>query len=405
MARKVLFISLLLVSMFSLAQADTTNKAAVAEYNAQVGFNDSIDRLADDFIEAYLVIAQPSATIYSTLGHACLRMRCKTFGLDYMFSYESEDAQNKVMAFLSGNLKMGMFTVSPEEYMSSYRESQRGVIQYKLNLPPDVEIKLWEILDQEIMKGAYLPYDYLKRGCTYSIVHFLNKALVGHQLTYGPWPEKYRMTRREFVSSNLENYPWADCIFGLVVGTEADKKVSDPQKIVIPSDLPEVLKNAKIDGVDVITDVPQILVEDYPLTSKRWFTPFLFAIFVLALVVIAFWLPRPYNIIIDSTFMVFVTVIGLFLSYMLFCSSLPNTSWNWLIIAFNPLPAICWKWRQYWVVPYIFILVIWIIAMIAYPHVLVNDAYLILAGSEIVLLMKHSRWQDIFKKYKQNKLS
>ena len=47
MARKVLFIGMLLsVSLFTLAQSDTTaNMQIVAERNAQLGFRDTIDRM------------------------------------------------------------------------------------------------------------------------------------------------------------------------------------------------------------------------------------------------------------------------------------------------------------------------------------------------------------------------
>ena len=44
----------------------------VAERNAAQGFNDTIDRLAEDFVEAYVVVADPGEVLYSVLGHACL---------------------------------------------------------------------------------------------------------------------------------------------------------------------------------------------------------------------------------------------------------------------------------------------------------------------------------------------
>ena len=93
----------------------STDSLSVAERNAQMGFNDTIDRLADDFITASLVIADPGDVMYSILGHAALRMQCPTFNLDYVFSYESEGVNGKIFSFLLNDLKMGMVAVSKDE--------------------------------------------------------------------------------------------------------------------------------------------------------------------------------------------------------------------------------------------------------------------------------------------------
>ena len=44
----------------------------VAERNAAHGFNDTIDRLAEDFITVSLVVSEPGEVLYGVLGHACL---------------------------------------------------------------------------------------------------------------------------------------------------------------------------------------------------------------------------------------------------------------------------------------------------------------------------------------------
>ena len=62
---------------------------SVAERNALQGFNDTIDRLAPDFVTVSLVVCDPGEIMYSVLGHACLHLQCPSFGMDYIFSYES----------------------------------------------------------------------------------------------------------------------------------------------------------------------------------------------------------------------------------------------------------------------------------------------------------------------------
>ena len=74
-------------------------------------FNDNVDRTSGDFVIASLLVADPGTVLYSVLGHACIRLQCPVFDLDYCFSYESEDVENRMLDFLAGKLMMGLFAV------------------------------------------------------------------------------------------------------------------------------------------------------------------------------------------------------------------------------------------------------------------------------------------------------
>ena len=53
---------------------------SVAERNAAQGFNDTIDRLAPDFVQVSLCIADPtdqSQDYLGITGHAFLRLQCQ----------------------------------------------------------------------------------------------------------------------------------------------------------------------------------------------------------------------------------------------------------------------------------------------------------------------------------------
>lgn len=352
---------------------------------------DSINRSAEDFINVYLVVAAPSATTYSTLGHDCLRLQCEALGKDYMYSYESENVEEKILSYLKGDLKMGMFSINPQDYIDYYASQHRTVRQYKLNLSPDIETRLWQILDEEVSEGAYLPYDYLNRGCAQSILVFLKRAITPNEIHYGPWPEKYCQTRREFVSSNLKDrHPWVDCMFSLVVGTEADKEVTNEEKVVIPSDLVEVLQHAEIDGTAIISNEPEWLTEQYPDTEYKGITPIMAGIILLLIAIGSIWFKPIWSKTIDMLYLAAITIVGVFIMFVLM-GNLPNSAWIWLFIPFNPLPAIGWCWRKYWALAYSMLLVVWIIGMLVYPHTLVNNAYLLFVAAEIVILWKQTK--------------
>ena len=99
----------------------------------------------EDFVKTSLIIASPGDMLYSKVGHCAIRMQCPQYKLDYVFSYESEDARQKVLTFLAGKLKMGMFSVPTDEYISSYKKEGRSVTEYTLNIPIDAKRNLANI--------------------------------------------------------------------------------------------------------------------------------------------------------------------------------------------------------------------------------------------------------------------
>ena len=127
---------------FPAALRAQTENLSVAERNALQGFNDTIDRLAGDFVIASLIIAEPERILYSVLGHAALRLQCPTYGMDYIFSYESEGVSGKIIRFLINDLKMGMCAVTLDDYLQPYKNAGRGVKEYTLHLPPEVEERM-----------------------------------------------------------------------------------------------------------------------------------------------------------------------------------------------------------------------------------------------------------------------
>ena len=68
----------------------------------------------------------------------------------------------------------------------------------------------------------------------------------------------------------------------------------------------------------------------------------------------------------------------------------PKAHWNWLLIPFNILPAICWKWRKYWALPYATVLAVWGLVMVLVPHMLVDTPHIILTLAFAIMLLKQS---------------
>ena len=353
-------------------------------------FNDGIDRTDPNFVTASLLVMSPGNELYSCAGHSCIRLECPKFNLDYCFSYESESVKDKIFTFFMGKLKMGMFAIPTADYIKLGRETGRGVMQYRLNLPPDAKQRLWKLLDNKVAEGPLLAYDYMERGCAQAAMKVLREALPPYEMVVQPWPKEYEYwARSEFLAAATMAYPWQQIILYTICGATTDEDMSKFRKVVIPRDLLAILKIAKIGGNPVIDDEGiELLPVRNSDAARLLCTPFGVSWFVVGIAIINFFVKWTW---LDWAFLVFQSLLGLFLTYMVCFSNLTAMGWNWLIVPFNLLPIVFWKWREKWALWFAGLLLAWDALMIFYPHRMTDPAYLVLVAAYILFYISVAR--------------
>ena len=344
--------------------------------------NDGIDRTAPDFITASLLVISPGNELYSSMGHSCFRLECPSFNLDYCFSYESESAKGRMLSLLSGRLKMGMFEVPTAEYLGKCRESGRGIMQYRLNLPSDAKQRLWKHLEEKAAEGITLPYDCLRRGCAQSMLVALRETLKPYRLDVGEWMPKYAGTRREIVEDFVKDQSWTRLLLHTFSGMELDRDVPKHEKVVLPEDLAQFLKSAKVCGQPVIAEPGVELAAAVDLKREHQISPMAISAMALGMVCLNLFVKTHW---IDMPLLLFQALFGAALSYLVFVSDFFGTNWNWLLVPFNLLPLVFWRWRRKWALWFACVLVLWEICMVASPHRLTDPAYLMLVWAYIVI--------------------
>lgn len=261
---------------------------SVAERNAAQGFNDTIDRLAPDFVTVSLCVADPtdqSQDYLGITGHAFLRLQCPTFGLDYCFSYESERIKGQLWDYLTGNLKMGMYAVPTAEYVEDYRQWQRAVHEYHINMPPEAEQRLWEQMDNHMMNETDMQMNLFRFGCANTLLRYVENALSPVQIDYN-WPEKFHTkSAMEITEEHLADYyPWTLLFVRLTARKEYAKFVTPKQKVMFPVDLLEVWSLATINGQPLLEYAGELVEAEPVVVKKAWFTPQLCGILLLVLI-------------------------------------------------------------------------------------------------------------------------
>ena len=118
---------------------------------------------SDDFVKASILVATPSDVLYSCVGHASIRMQCPHYGLDVVYTYESESVENRVLSFFMGKLKMGMTAVPTERVLADYAKEGRGITEYVVNIPLEKRKQLWQYLDVKVEEGMNLPFFFNRK--------------------------------------------------------------------------------------------------------------------------------------------------------------------------------------------------------------------------------------------------
>ena len=377
------------------------DSVSVAERDANWGFNDTIDRMAEDFVTVSVVVCDPYEVLYSSLGHAAIRLQCPVYDLDYVFTYEGESVRNQVWRFLKGDLKMGMYALPTELFLKIYESVGRGVREYKMNLSPMQKQQLWRTMDEMRTAGMTMPYDFFKRGCAKSVVKVVRKVVGPNGIHYAPWSEKYtEHTIRELVRDYITELPWTEFMLYFLIGSEAERPMSCEEKLIVPTDLVEVWQQATFDnGKPVLDGEAHVLVQPTQQMKAGWFTPLLASLLLLLLALGSLatcWMPNKVcgmvGNVVDYSMLIIQTLLGILMVYLVCFSSLPCTKWNWLIIPFNILPTIGWYWRKYWALPLACILLVWcgvMAGMHLWGHVLVDWPHIILVLAFTVVLVKH----------------
>ncbi len=215
-------------------------------------FGDTIDRTADDFVIASLCVAEPTNWRDDALGvygHAFVRLQCPVFGMDYCFSYESERINGQLIRYWTGKLKMGMFNIPTDEYLQAYRQWNRAVHEYALNLPPDVEQRLWQIMDKHVMEGSELILDLKKRGCSSSVEQYIEEALRPIKISYA----------KKYEASDFR----------------------------VPARLVQIWSEATIEGHPLLTYKGDLVEAPSVTWWNIWFDPAAFAVILSVIVIIA----------------------------------------------------------------------------------------------------------------------
>jgi hypothetical protein len=161
-----------------------------------------------------------------------------------------------------------------------------------------------------------------------------------------------------------------------------DKDCPIDEKLIVPADLVDLWQQSTVNGKPLAVYVGDVVSSDYVDSEPPFITPQLlaWAILLITVLLITFGLNGWRWVLLGLQFLV-----GVLLLYVaLFTQQFAGAGWLMMVL-FNPLPLLLWKWHKYWQLPYAVLLLIEALVLVCWRHMLVDPAYIILLLSYIVL--------------------
>ncbi|MDE7119754.1 MAG: DUF4105 domain-containing protein, partial [Muribaculaceae bacterium] len=361
----LIFLPLLLLAatgqvFLCAASPADTGLAPVAAANDSVaiaapGSEPEPDRLAPDFVRVSVLVADPGQEIYQIVGHAAIRMECPFYGLDNVFSFETDNRGGWVGQFV-GEANGRFIRMSTAEWLEQYRAAGRGVAGYELNLTPEQKLVLWRNLDISAETLAEERFNVRRRHCLAACIGELELAL--RPDTIAVTSAVTRPDNGHEINRTMSPFSkWVALIYMNVTAADCDKTDHWTTR-AMPVSFADYFATAEIVDADgrrrsMLTGRTDRLVEARPRVATGGPTPMVWAWGLTALAAMlsaAAFSGRGRRIAapVCVALMVMQTLLALLLAFLAFMPNRIGAHWNWLFVPVNPLPLILWlSWRRH----------------------------------------------------------
>lgn len=362
--------------------------------------NDSIVVAPDssNFVTASLLIAEPVGASSSVFGHVSLRMECPVHHLDYVFTLTNDPNASPFMTGFVGNTDARFVAVPTDTCIRDYRADQRELIQYRLNLTPHEKQELWRLLDEEMMAVSHGKFNFQTNSCLTSTIMTIQQCLIDEHFEWGPMDYPRTLCDGDFLRYTLRESPWTEFLYVTFCGVayaqhSAEEHRMTPQTIVPFLREAKFVNNNSGESRPVITDKGVVLVKGtikekaFPLTPTIVFGILLVLTLLITLAErMLHWRRLAQGF--DVVLFVSQALMGILMIYIITCSEIFGSKWNWYIITFFPLPLLIWLclrkrlvatkcWLAYAILLVLFIMATPLLGELDLPHQLITGSLLI----------------------------
>lgn len=297
--------------------------------------------------EISVLTCSPGDEIYSIFGHTAIRVYNPNTNVDAVVNYGLFDFNQEsfVYRFVKGETDYMCGVENFGSFLYSYAWRGSGVKATVLDLTDAEKERIIRVLTNDLKpQNREYRYNFAFNNCATKIRDIVNFAYSGKYESL--LPSEY--TFRQIIGKYAENYPWFMFSFDVCLGGKDYNTLMTPEEVqFLPEHLDVALNNSLInrDGEETRPNTRQevILTPAEKTIESTFFTPTVVACILLALSIINLVLGNKCRIasnIYSGTLLFTFTLVGLLITFLIFFSEHPFTTWNMNILIFNPLLVI-----------------------------------------------------------------
>lgn len=303
-----------------------------------------------DTVMTSILVTEPGPRIFQVSGHAAIRLQCPAYGLDNVFSFETDD-RGGLAGQILGQARGRFAGIEFGEYRRDFEAEGRGITEYPLNLTDAQTRRLWQILDRSIADRQEHDFNIRWSNCNSRAIEKIIAAL-----------RPDRIVLNESVCSRMDNatllrevvekdYPWASLLLCSGIGSDADIRDSWVYRLA-PAIMGRTFADAEIVSADgarrpLLSGEPALISASHTDRGHDAPSPRAVAsgILVFAVLLSICDLGGRFRRMVHAADVALLCVQTAGAVALIFVSAIPasiGTWFNWLFIPFNPLPLIVW---------------------------------------------------------------
>ena len=316
-------------------------------------------QLSDSAKISLYTVSPWDGEVYSLYGHTVVRIEDDSTGVDACFNYGYFDPTQPhfMYNFLRGKTDYVLGVTSYQQFLSENQMKGLEVVRQDINLSLSQKQQLWsDLYVNSLPENSRYRYNYFYDNCA-TRPRDMIEAVVNGTVVY-PITNK-NQTFRDLVHECVHQYAWMEFGIDLLIGSDADKDITDREKMFLPHYLMVAFKDAKVQQNDTISyslvDSTEIILESDSQNSEYSeldiFKPVPVAFALLLVTLLISFLQLRFNQ--DTTARIYDTVLfsiagiaGLIITFLVFFSEHPATSpnWNlaWLHVVHLVVPIFIW---------------------------------------------------------------
>lgn len=311
--------------------------------------------LSDSAQVSILTSAPWPKEIYAVFGHSAMRVYDPVQNIDYVFNYGVFDfnSSNFIYRFMAGETDYMVAAIDYASYLEEYKSRSIDVFEQQINLTQEEKQTIWDyLLDNIRPENRVYRYNIFYNNCTTKLTDILEHTIDGNIIyPVDNTPQSFR----NLVHECIVEQPWIQFGIDLVIGSKADKMITEKEKMFLPIYQMRTLDGATIsltDSVGQLQTKMLVIKKEQVLKNNRldneqaksisfFYTPLFVTILICLSAILISLVGYKRRIAICSIYDFILFSItgtaGCVIFFMMFFSVHPCTGSNWNIVWLNPL--------------------------------------------------------------------